>query len=60
MNHEYLIDTEGRRWCADDCPREMPHWSGEPESVYRIAEAEGRRRGQLRRSDEMRRDSTPG
>jgi len=34
MIHEYLIDDEGRRWCADDCPGEQPHWNGEPEDVF--------------------------
>lgn len=34
MNHEYLIDGEGRRWCADDCPADSPHWNGEPENVF--------------------------
>jgi hypothetical protein len=36
LNHEYLIDGEGRRWCADDCPAEPPHWTGEFETVYEI------------------------
>lgn len=32
--HEFLIDDEGRRWCADDCPSAHPHWNGEPEDVF--------------------------
>ena len=31
---EFLIDDEGRRWCADDCPDDHPHWNGEPEDVF--------------------------
>ncbi len=32
-DHEFLIDDEGRRWCADDCPGDHPHWNGEPEDI---------------------------
>ena len=39
-SHEFLIDDDGRRWCADDCPGDHPHWNGEPEDVFGVTEDE--------------------
>lgn len=37
--HEYLIDDDGKRWCAFDCPAEHPHWKGEPEDEHEQRQA---------------------
>ncbi len=38
--HEYLIDGEGRKWCAFDCPAGAQHWEGEWETEYEPAALE--------------------
>ncbi len=29
LTHEFLIDNDGKMWCALDCPGSSPHWDGE-------------------------------